>query len=55
MEVPDYYTEINAKGDFTRASGVYRHKDDFLGELTSVQTILSLRTAIKNAGLTIQS
>lgn len=27
LEVPDYYTEINAKGDFTRASGVYRHKD----------------------------
>lgn len=31
MEVPDYYTEINAKGDFTRASGVYRHKDVFWG------------------------
>lgn len=49
LEVPDYYTEINAKGDFTRASGVYRHKDVF-GELTSVQTILSLRTAIKMQG-----
>lgn len=31
LEVPDYYTEINAKGDFTRASGVYRHKDVFWG------------------------
>ena len=31
LEVPDYYTEINANGDFTRASGVYRHKDVFWG------------------------
>ena len=27
LEVPDYYTEINAKGEFKQASGVYRRKD----------------------------
>lgn len=31
LEVPDYYTEINAKGEFKQASGVYRRKDVFWG------------------------
>lgn len=31
LEVPDYYTEINAKGEFTQSAGVYRRKDVFWG------------------------
>lgn len=31
MEVPDYYTEIKANGEFKQASGVYRRKDVFWG------------------------
>ncbi|MFR5051759.1 MAG: hypothetical protein ACLTCP_10870 [Ruminococcus bicirculans (ex Wegman et al. 2014)] len=26
MEMPDYYTEINARGEFKQASGVYRER-----------------------------
>lgn len=31
LEVPDYYTEIKANGEFKQASGVYRRKDVFWG------------------------
>lgn len=45
--MPDYYTEINAKGEFKQASGVYRRKDVFWG-IESRPDNIEYRNSYKN-------